>query len=324
MITKIGRMAAVYCEQVNPHGNVYGLARSLVAVSTLATLLFNDTSVLFRPAAGIPDVPIIIGFGKFSIFALLAPKLDAARWISIAILLVVVTGWRPRLTGLLHWWITFSVQASSITIDGGDQIASILLLLLIPVTLTDSRQWHWTAPASLQPGKVSQYAASLVAISSLLMVRIQVAAIYFHSSVAKMGVAEWADGTALYYWFRHPTFGVPPWLRSWVDPLLLNGVTVALLTWGAVAFELLLFMALIMPKRFWQPLLIAGIAFHFLIALFHGLMSFSLIMSAALILYLRPHQRPFALEKLRARVGELTSAGQMLLKWLPPRPPLTQ
>jgi hypothetical protein len=79
-----------------------------------------------------------------------------------------------------------------------------------------------------------------------------------------------------------------------------------------------------MPKRFWQPLLIAGIAFHFLIALFHGLMSFSLIMSAALILYLRPHQRPFALEKLRARVGELFSASQMLLKWLPPRPPLTQ
>ncbi len=279
MITALGEKAEALCERTKPWSNVYGVARSLLALSTLSTLLLNDLSTLFRPASGVPDVPVVVSVGRFSIFALLAPNLDAARWISIATLALVVIGWRPRFTGPLHWWIAFSFQASAINLDGGDQIASLLALLLIPVTLTDRRKWHWKSASTASPRSFGAYAAQLISISSLLCIRLQVAAIYFHSSVAKMRVEEWADGTALYYWFGHPSIGAPPWLRPLLDPLLLNGVTVSLMTWAAVAFEFLLFMALIMPRRYWMPLMIAGIAFHVAIAVIHGLVSFSLIMS---------------------------------------------
>jgi antimicrobial peptide system SdpB family protein len=293
MIDSLGEKALAWCRQVNPWGNVVGVARSLIALSTTLTLLLNAVPNLFRPGSGIPGVPVIVGFGKYSLFALLAPHLELARWIAIALLIPVLIGWRPRFTGLIHWWVTFSLAACSINIDGGDQIGSLLTLLLIPVTLTDGRKWHWTTDEGQPAG-----ATRLLALSSLLMIRLQVAAIYFHSSVAKMKVEEWVDGTATYYWFTNPAVGAAPVVRRLIDPFLLNGVTVALLTWGAMAFELLLFMALIMPKRYWQPLLLAGIAFHFMIAVIHGLVSFSTIMSAALILYLRPHERPFPLAQL--------------------------
>ncbi len=48
-----------------------------------------------------------------------------------------------------------------------------------------------------------------------------------------------------------------------------------------------------MRKRVWPWMLAFGIALHGSIAVLHGLVSFSLIMIGALILYLRPVNRPF-------------------------------
>jgi hypothetical protein len=87
-----------------------------------------------------------------------------------------------------------------------------------------------------------------------------------------------------------------------VLPLLSRGLTVTLITWGAMVLELLLFMALLMPKRVWGVLLIAAIAFHAAIAAIHGLISFSLVMTGALILYLRPTEKEFCF-RLRARAS---------------------
>lgn len=54
-------------------------------------------------------------------------------------------------------------------------------------------------------------------------------------------------------------------------------------------------MALVMPKKAWGFLLPLGIAFHVGIAVVHGLVSFGFAMIAALVLYLRPTDEPFAL-----------------------------
>jgi hypothetical protein len=59
-------------------------------------------------------------------------------------------------------------------------------------------------------------------------------------------------------------------------------------------------MALTMPKRYWKPLLVAGIALHAGIALIQGLVSFSIVMTAALILYLRPVECAFAFRRTRS------------------------
>ena len=132
-----------------------------------------------------------------------------------------------------------------------------------------------------------------MAISALTVIRVQVAGIYLHASLGKLAVQEWVDGSALYYWLLDPVFGATDFWRPLVMPILTSGIGVATLTWGTVALEFCIALGLVLDKRWWRYILLAGIALHVLIAVFMGLVSFGLAMAAALILHLRPYDRPF-------------------------------
>jgi antimicrobial peptide system SdpB family protein len=108
--------------------------------------------------------------------------------------------------------------------------------------------------------------------------------------VAKFGVQEWADGTALYYILSDPLFGVSDWLRPGMLEMLQHGPVVAVFTWGTILLELALFLGLFLPTAVAKRLLAVGILFHALIAAVMGLVTFGLSASAALILYLQPAQ----------------------------------
>jgi antimicrobial peptide system SdpB family protein len=280
----------------SPWTNVYGLVRSLLAFGTLLTLLFNDTEVLFRPMGGEPQG----NFGRdgafgWSLFFLVPTEyLEVARWLSVCALLMVLSGWRPRFTALLHWWVSFSLAASAVVVDGGDHVAAVLTLLLLPIALTDGRKWHWSPPQDAR-GDRAFLVRSQIALSALLVCRLQVAAIYFHAAVGKIAVPQWANGTAVYYWFTNPSFGAPAWLEPYLLPLITSSVGVTALTWGTIILELALFVALTLHKRWWPYLLVPGLVFHFGILVVHGLVSFFFSIAAALVLYLRPTERPFKL-----------------------------
>jgi antimicrobial peptide system SdpB family protein len=321
MLTRLGERLRAWASARRPHTNVYGLARTLLALGTLGTLLFTDTYDLFRPAVGIPTYPNCPGIARGSLFCLAGrEKLEAAHWIAVAALLVVASGWRPRLTGVLHWYVAGSLFASGLMVDGGDQVTAVLTLLLVPVTLTDGRRWHWEAPAGPARGAdgllpTAAAAAQLVALSSLLMIRVQMAGIYLQAAVSKTKVAEWRDGTAIYYWFTDPWFGLADPVKGWAMPLLATGVVVAAATWGAIMLEIFLFAGLIAERPYRRVLLRLGIAFHAAIALVHGLLSFVLGMWAGLVLYLRPVDEEFA--GLRAWGGRMVEAARARLPLRP-------
>ena len=151
----------------------------------------------------------------------------------------------------------------------------------------------------------------IVALFAVTALRIQVAAIYFHAAIGKFGVEAWVDGTAVYYYFRHPGFGAAPAVLSWLDPVLFSPVGVCAISWGTLVLEYLLSAALFMPKRYWKPLLVAALALHAGIIVVHGLMSFALAMFAALIVYLRPMEERFSVRAWSARVSWLTRGGRV-------------
>ena len=290
-----------------PWTNVYGLARTLLAISTMSTLLFNSNATLFRPIAGVPRaVPYCSELSqKLGPFCLAGGHLELGRWVLIALLLLAASGWRPRITGPIQWWISMGFQATASTVDGGDQATAVLTLLLLPIALTDRRKWHWT---ECSPEEASGDWRRLLALSSLAMVRLQVCAIYFHAAVGKMRVTEWADGTALYAWFNHPTFGGNDTVMLFLRPLITHAVTVTAITWSVIVLEFLLTMGLFATRPVLRVLLPFGIAFHLGIIVIHGLSSFALVMFGALILYLRPVDEVFSLGRfaeLRARVLSL-------------------
>ena len=278
-----------------PWTNVYGLARSMLAAATLLTLLANPAGELFHPL--LVDDPGIIdrrAIDGLSLFSLAHEHLGLAKLVAVILLLLVVSGWRPRLTALPHWWISYSFAASASVIDGGDLVAATLSLLLLPVALTDRRPWHWRGVGD---GSVW---ASVAAQTGLLLVRFQVSVIYLFAAVLKIRNEEWSNGTALHYWWTHPKFGTwGPfrWLTDLIGPTRL----VVPVTWSVLVLELALAFALVAPVRLRNRLLPVAVLFHVGIALLHGLPTFALTMSAALVLYLRPVWRPFAMPELRRR-----------------------
>jgi antimicrobial peptide system SdpB family protein len=298
MLTAFGNLVSRWSNDSKPWTNVYGLARTLMATGTMLTLIANDIPDLFPRVAGMPEPPICQGGMSAGMFCLF-PKtqLEIARIVCILLLAVVATGYRPRIFGLVHWFVTVSFQMGASSLDGGDQVSTCLTLLLLPVTLTDTRKWHWEEWKE-DPSDKWLETKRFFAKTSLWLCRFQMAGIYFHASAGKYACTEWNNGTALYYWFSHPLYGVSDWARPIFMPILTHS-TVALMTWGIIVAEFVLVGGLFTAKKYWKYLLVLGLSLHFGIALFQGLVSFCFAMSAGLILYLRPTEDIFAFTRTK-------------------------
>jgi len=294
MLSGVGSFAIDWAKRVDPWTNVYGLARTFIALAALLTLLFNPTTTMFHPAVGIPtglkcggEDPL--GFGLFC----MPLNLEVLRWLAIAGLALVASGWRPRITGVLHWWIQASLFWNAVLVDGGEQISMVLTLLLVPVTLLDSRKWHWSrreVPTLLSDGELAR---RLMALVALVGVRVQMAVVYFHASAGKLKVEEWVDGSVLYYWFGNDTFGAAGLRRDLLWPIITQPALAAMMTWGVLVGEALLAGGVLVNRRYWKYFLWTGLLFHFGIIVAHGLPAFAMAMWAGLTLMYRPVDRPY-------------------------------
>ena len=268
----------------------YGLARTLLALGTLGTLAFSDAATLFREVATVGRYPLCQGVNAGGAFCMVSSEhYDAMRWMCCLVLVVAASGWRPRLTAIPHAYVAFSVFTGISISDGGDQITWILTLLIALLAVGDQRRWHWQPSRTPRESTSRRHDLSaLLGTSAIVMARVQMALLYFQSCVAKLPHAEWADGTALYYWINNYAFGAPYWLRPAFDIIVDHPVGVAAITWGPLVLEIALAAALLMPQRVRWMLLPAGVLFHLSIAVVMGLWSFAIAMWAGLLLLLSP------------------------------------
>lgn len=264
--------------------NYVGLSRTVLALGTLLTLLFNSSDTLFT--FGLQN-EISYNCNNLNIISLycLTGNVMLTKAISIIVLLLVIIGIRPQWTCIPHWWVTYSFTVTSYAIDGGDQVTSILTFLLIPICLTDNRISHWKRNEA-DPSTVSFYRKT-IAFFAFTMIQIQVAFIYFNAAVGKFTVPEWLNGTAVYYWSTNQLFGLNDNIQFLFMYLLKNPFGITFVTWGVLVFELFLFSCIfIKNKKVKEFAWIAGIVFHFAIIVFHGLISFFFAMFSALTLFL--------------------------------------
>mgnify|MGYP005997191865 CR=1 FL=1 len=105
----------------------FGIGRSLVAFAQLTVLLGTTTPALFASLLDEPPAPHCAGINSVSLFCVAGDThLVAKQYVAAALLAVVMSGWRPRLTGIPHAWISFSILSSISLPDGGDSIAQIV------------------------------------------------------------------------------------------------------------------------------------------------------------------------------------------------------
>lgn len=264
------------------------LARTLVMLSGLGTLLFSSVETLIRPAAGL-SYPHCAGPAQIATWCLVSPSFfEGVRWLSVGVLAVAASGWQPRFTAIPAWWVLFSTQAAATTVDGGDQIAANLALILVPLSLTDNRTWHWA-----ESTERTAVGFTLFAHVALFGAALQMSFIYLNAGLSKLSVPEWNDGTALYYWMNDPMFGPSEPIRSLISAALLNPWMLAAATWVPIILELALGISLVLPRATHRPLLSLGIAFHGAIAVSMGLWSFAVVMTGGLLLLLAPRGNVF-------------------------------
>lgn len=307
MFAKIGEFTFKKIQHNIPWTNVYGLARSFMALSLMITLLFNDVRILFKPIAGVNTFPGCGSYGSISIFCLVPNDyiyLNIVKWIVIGILFLVLIGWRPRFTGIFHWWVAYSIQASAVTLDGGEQVQAVLTLFLIPLTLTDKRKWHWSNPEKVETNSPKYIYSLIIASLTFIAIRFQVSIIYLNAPLAKLKQEEWINGTAVYYFLNDSMLGMPPLMANIFNKILTTSLVV-IPTWGTLIVQFLLFTALFLPKNKWYIFLVLGILMHSSFAVILGLYSFSFVMFGALLLYLRPSEMPIKFHYIKIFLRKL-------------------
>lgn len=236
------------------------------------TLAATPTSTLFYRSTNFPEGVVCSDTATNSIALpclMQASQQGLMRLLMIGGLLVVLTGYVPRWTGLLHWYVTFSFVATSPVPDGGDHLALVITTLLLPVALVDNRRSAWS------DGPAPFASWWIVAGSTQAAALVQVMFVYLHAAIAKFGVPEWADGTALWYWSRQQVFGFPDYLRALTDSLFSVGWIVGTATHSVLVIEMFLGLAVFMARRWKALAIILGFLFHFGIAIALGLVSFA-------------------------------------------------
>jgi hypothetical protein len=109
-------------ESKNVWTNVYGLGRSVLALGTLLTLVFNDYRTLFRPVnLTMRDIQPV-ALQKLNLFFLFESRPYLAQALAVLILAVTVAGWRPRLTGVLHAWVATSLASACLPPGDGVKV----------------------------------------------------------------------------------------------------------------------------------------------------------------------------------------------------------
>ncbi|GEN77485.1 hypothetical protein [Chryseobacterium hagamense] len=270
-----------YLESKNIFNQKIIIARSLLAFGSLLLLLFNNITELTDSSLMVDNdsFSIVSPFKQYSLFNVCDPGI--AKVISIIILLWVISGYLPQLSSILQTWVHFSICNSFVVIDGGDQVALILSLLLIPVCLFDKRINQWNNSRALRKN------ANIFFNVYFFLIYIQVAGIYLHAGIGKLYTTdEWRNGTCLYYWFTNNVFGAPVIFQNIYNFFTLSKFA-PIYTWLIIIFELGLFACILATnKKIRYSFMIAGILFHLGISLTHGLITFFFSMFAALILYL--------------------------------------
>lgn len=261
-----------------------GVSRSFVALGGLITVLLTPSNYLFRPVAGLGTYPLCTNIDQTGVFCLMRDNLPLAQGLCAIILISVISGFLPQVTSVLHAWVAFSISTSISIPEGGDQIATIIALFLIPICMTDPRINHWQVARS--PRRFPEVRTGF-AVTFLVGIKIQLTVLYFYSAAGKLFVTEWSEGTAVFYIGQgfFGASGAPLWL---ITELTSTPIGAAALTWGTILAELALAATLLTRGRTRAVVFVAGLCLHIGIIIFIGLWSFQIIMIGGLIILATP------------------------------------
>jgi antimicrobial peptide system SdpB family protein len=254
----------------------------LVAVGTLIEIIFTSEADLLGRVSGSSGSAHCYGLGSVSVWCVsssLTHGFLVSRIVSVGVLAAVLSGYRPRWTCIPHWYITFSMASSIVVPSGGEEVAKIATLLLVPICLGDTRVWQWGNPSI--PVRPNWRGAALAAH---LVIRLQTCIIYAAAVTSKLTDVAWLRGTAMYFVAYEPQYGFPSSIRALLSPLVNSYWFVAPLTWLVIGTEIAIAITILGTLKMRLVAVALGACLHVAIGLLLGLPSFALVMIGLLII----------------------------------------
>ena len=270
-------------ERFDPRGVPLSVGRTLLAASSLMLLLFNTDADLFVATLEHPSGMSCDGIRAGTPWCLAGDAPVVARAVTAAVLLITASGYRPRWTCVPHWYVTAGLAMSMPMANGGDKIAQIVTLLLVPICLGDDRTWQWSRPA--HPPTPGWRGAGLAA---LWVLRAQVSLIYLYAALSKLADPLWRQGSGLSVVFADPLFGLAQEVHEAAEPVLRSYWPMALLNWSVIAVQVVIAVAVVSGPRARAAALVLGLVLHLCIAGLMNLPLFSLVVIATLIIGCAP------------------------------------
>lgn len=216
-----------------------------------------------------------------------AALFDVAYFAFLAIIVVFILGWRTRIVAPVMLLLLVALHSNSnYMLNGGDTLVRVTLVFMLFANLSEHfsldslrRKRKNQAARRIVPAHVSNAAHN----TGLVLSCFQIIVVYTTSGVWKLLGDEWLDGTALFYALRIDNFMLYPALNE--------------LIWQSTQFiQIATFISLWVQTLFvvfilWRPtrifVLVSLIFMHLGIGLLLGLWTFSLVMIALDMLFIR-------------------------------------
>ncbi|MCE6995294.1 hypothetical protein LZG04_10795 [Saccharothrix sp. S26] len=276
------RSAVHAINRAEPRGVPLAVGRSLLAAAGLLTILFSSDSVLFVRTAELPDGMRCAGVRAASLWCVMGPTesgLLVSRVLAVAVLVLVLVGFSPKWTCVPHWYVSFSLAAAMDMANGGDTIAQVATMLLVPICLGDDRVSQWRPV--LRPLAPSWRGSAFAAHLGL---RGQLCLIYLGAVTAKLMDPLWRHGAAMNIVAHHPQYGFPASVRELLSPALNSYWFVAVLSWSVIGAQVAIALLILGRRKHRLIALVLGCGLHLGIMFLMSLMSFGMVMIALLII----------------------------------------
>lgn len=265
-------------EAHDPESRVLGWGRSIVALAQASVLVWTPSAYLFVPVGDHDGQPVCEGWARASAFCMGGGEhLQLVSWILVGLLVVVASGLLPRYLSVVHFWVAISMNQALSLPDGGEAAAQALTLFLVVASSNDRRLFHWQRGAA--PLRDSLWQG--VSWAGSWAVRLQVAYIYLNSSLAKLAVEPWQDGSATYYVSRMESFGAAGVADDLIRAATAVPVVALATAWGAMALEFAIAWFVLAGGRRHALALAICVVLHLGILVQLGIVSFAMIMVGA-------------------------------------------
>jgi sporulation delaying protein B len=261
------------CAQSEVRGRGLALARSCIAAAQLGTLAATSDQGLFGGGRSGLDARCDRHAGSLWCLPGLSDRLLVARMVAIVVLGLVVSGYRPKLTCIPHWYVSFSLFGGVVAPNGGDAVAVIATMLVVPACLGDNRRWQWRGPDSPMPAK---WRGSALAANYVM--RLQIAVIYAMTAVSKLADPAWQHGIAMSEVFRDVNYAPAPGLDTALSSVADFGPVGSILGWSVIFVEFAIAVLVLGRRRRRVRAFALVVLLHVPIGVLLGLPSFALIM----------------------------------------------